>query len=102
MENVTNTPAAPGACDGFPTSVSSVRVCTGDVWLYETQIPNDSQCTLFGWLEMNSDAGIVGFTNQATNTPGTPAIDYDAEVYSIAAMFTSDGFTEITCGPTLS
>ena len=101
FDHVTNTPAADGACDGFPTPTSAVRVCTGDVWLYETQIPNDSEGVLWGSLEMNSDGGIVGLNSQALNTPNTPVIEYSAENYNIAAMFTSDGSTQITGGPAL-
>lgn len=41
-------------------------------------------------------------TSQAVNTPGTPEIDYSADVYSISAMFTSDGSTEITCEPPMT
>ena len=29
-------------CEGFPTDVGSVRICTSIVWLYNTKIPNDS------------------------------------------------------------
>lgn len=97
FSHVSNTPAAPGACDGFPTPPSFLLTCTGNVVLYETQIPNDSDGVLWGSLEWNSDAGIVGYTSQASNTPGTPMIDMDARVFSISAMFTTDGSTEITC-----
>ena len=48
---VSNAPAAEGACDGFPTDVGSVRVCTSNVWLYNTMIPNDSVGDLYGSLE---------------------------------------------------
>lgn len=57
---------------------------------------------MWGSLEWNSEAGIVGMTSQAVNTPGTPEIDYSADVYSISAMFTSDGSTEITCEPPMT
>ena len=93
-----NSPATAGACDGFPTDVSSVRVCTGGVMLNQTLIPNDSAGTLFGSLEAWGDDGtIVGMYGQAPNTPGTPVIDYTADSYTISTMFTNDGSTEISC-----
>ena len=101
--HISNAPAAEGACDGFPTDRGSVRVCTSGVWLYQTMIPNDSAGTLFGSFEMWGDDGvIVGHTGQAVNQPGTPVIDYDADVYDISPMFTSDGSEEITCGPAMT
>lgn len=96
--NVTNTPADAGACDSFPTPTSSLRTCTGDVVLYETAIPNDSEGTLFGSLEWNSEAGIAGMTSQATNVADTPEILFEADVFTLPAKFTTDGSTEITCG----
>jgi len=97
FEFISNAPATPGACDAFSTELGSVRVCTSNVWLYETHIPNDSAGVLWGSLEMNGPTGIVGMTGQATNQSGTPVIDYDADDYTISPMFTSDGATEITC-----
>ncbi len=99
---VSNSPADAGACDGFPTPVSSVRVCSSNVWLYESLIPNDSEGTIFGSLERSVDGGIANMTSMAVNTPGTPEIDYSADVYTIPAMFTSDGSTEITCAAALT
>ena len=94
---ISNTPAAPGACDGFPTDRASLRVCTSAVVLYETLIPNNSEGVLWGSLEWNSDEGIVGMTSQSVNAPDTPEINYDADVYDISPMFTNDGATEIAC-----
>ncbi len=103
FEFVTNTPAAPGACDDFPTPTASLRVCTSAVVLYETAIPNDSEGTLWGSLEWRgADGAIVGMTSQSVNTPGTPEIDYAADAYDLSAMFTIDGSTEITCDPPVS
>lgn len=97
FEFISNAPASPGACDGFPTDVGSVRVCTGNVWLYQTMIPNDSSGTLWASLEATVDGTIANMGGQAANTPGTPEIDYSADKYTISTMFTSDGSTEITC-----
>ena len=100
--NISNAPASPGASDGIPTDRGSVRICSSDVWLYETRIPNNSVGTLWGSLDMTTDPGIVGMTGQAVNQPDTPEINYDADVFAISAMFTSDGSTKITCGPAMS
>lgn len=99
---VSNAPATEGACEGFTTDVGSVRVCTSNVWLYQTKIPNDSVGDLFGSLEILSDIGFEGLTAIATNSPGTPPIDYSADDYTISAMFTSDGSTQISCAQPLT
>ena len=41
-------------------------------------------------------------TAVATNTAGTPEIDYSMDGYTLSPMFTSDGSTEITCGPPMT
>ncbi len=103
FEFVSNAPAAEGACEGFPTALGSVRVCTGNVWLYNTMIPNDSLGDLYGSLERGAEGGgFEGQTAVATNSPGTPEIDYTADAYTITAMFTADGSTEIFCDAPLS
>ena len=100
--NISNAPATEGACDGFPTDVGSVRVCTSGVMLYQTMIPNDAAGTLYGSLEANTENGLDGMTATATNQPGTPEIDYLADVFDISPMFTSDGSDEITCAAALT
>ena len=99
---VSNAPATKGACEGFPTDVGSVRVCTSNVWLYNTKIPNDSVGDLYGSLEKLVDGTFIGSTAVATNSPGTPPIDYTAPGYTISAMFTIDGATTITCDDPLT
>ncbi len=99
---ISNAPASEGACDGFPTEVGSVRVCTSNVWLYNTKIPNDSVGDVYGSLEKLVDGTYLGATAVATNSPGTPEIDYTADAYTISAMFTIDGATEITCAAPLT
>jgi len=99
---VSNAPITDGACEGFTTDVGSVRLCSGNVWLYRTNIPNDSVGDLYGSVEILTDAGFEGLTAVATNTPGTPPIDYSADVYTIPAMFTSDGSTQISCDKPLT
>ena len=99
---ISNAPATEGACEGFPTDVGSVRVCTSNVWLYNTKIPNDSAGDLYGSLEKLVDGTFVGSTAVATNDPGTPPIDYTAPTYAISAMFTIDGATSITCADPLT
>jgi hypothetical protein len=79
-----------------------VRVCTSNVWLYNTKIPNDSVGDLYGSLEKLVDGTFVGSTAVATNTAGTPPIDYTAPGYTISAMFTIDGATSITCADALT
>jgi len=100
--NVSNAPTTEGACDGFPTDVGSVRVCTSGVMLYQTMIPNDSSGTLYGSLEANTENGIDGMTATATNRPDTPPIDYAADVFDVSPMFTNDGSDEITCAAALT
>lgn len=103
FEHVSNAPAAEGACEGFPTEVGSVRVCTSNVWLYETKIPNNSTGTLYGSLEgRDADGNIVGHYGTAENQPDTPEIDVSVSVYDIEPMFTTDGATEITCADALT
>lgn len=105
FQHVSNAPLTEGACEGFPTDVGSVRVCTGGVWLYETKIPNDSEGFLWGTIEKSPDgtvANISGLTGQAQNQAGTPVIDYSADGYTLSAMFTNDGSTEITCDAPLT
>ena len=82
--------------------MGSVRVCTGNVWLYNTMIPNDSEGTVYGSLEKLVDGVYLGATAIATNSPGTPPIDYTFDVYTISPMFPSDGSTEITCAAALT
>ena len=102
FEFISNAPACEGACEGFPTDVGSVRVCTSNVWLYNTKIPNDSVGDLYGSLEKLVDGTFVGSTAVATNTAGTPPIDYTAPGYTISAMFTIDGATSITYADALT
>ena len=99
---VSNAPAAVDACDGFTTDVSSVRVCTSAVWLLQTKIPNDSVGDVYGSLEKIVDGDFVGMTAVATNSPGTPPIDFDADVHTIPSMFTIDGAAEISCDAALT
>jgi hypothetical protein len=99
---VSNAPATEGACEGFTTEPGSVRICTSNVWLYQTLIPNDSVGDLYGSLEILTAAGYEGLTAVATNAPATPEIDYTLESYSISPMFTSDGAEKIECGPALT
>jgi len=94
---ISNAPASEGAYDGFTTDVGSVRVCTSNVWLYNTMIPNDSAGTVYGLLEKLVDGTYLGASAVAMNSPGTPPIDY-----TISSMFTSDGATEITCAAALT
>jgi hypothetical protein len=102
FEFISNAPATEGACEGFPTDLGSVRVCSSNVWLYNTKIPNDSVGNLYGSLEKLVDGTFVGSTAVATNTAGTPPIDYAAAGYTISAMFTIDGATSITCADALT
>lgn len=97
FEYISNAPLVAGACEGFPTDVGSVRICEANVWLYETKIPNDTEGTLFGSVEAWVDGTITGQTGQALNVAGTPVIDYNADIFDVDGMFTSDGRTEITC-----
>ena len=97
FEFISNAPLTEGACDGFPSDVGSVRICTGGVWLYETKIPNDSDGVLWGSVETMVDGQVGGVSAQALNSPGTPVIDYSADAYTVSAMFTNDGSTEIEC-----
>ncbi|MGI9624959.1 MAG: hypothetical protein ACR2PK_19180, partial [Acidimicrobiales bacterium] len=76
---------------------------TSGVWLYNSMVPNNSVGTLFGSLEIMNDAGeFEGMTSQAQNQPDTPEINWQADIYDISPMFTSDGATEITCGEVVS
>ena len=84
--HISNAPLTDGACDGFPSDVGSVRICTGGVWLYQTNIPNDSEGLLYGTVEKSEDgtvATISGITGQSQNRPDTPVIDWDADGYSL-------------------
>ena len=72
-------------------------MCTSNVWLYNTKIPNDSAGQVFGSLERLVDGEFHGQTAVAQNSPGTPPIDYTADAYTITAMFTIDAATEIFC-----
>lgn len=51
--HISNAPLTEGACDGFPTDVGSVRICTGGVWLYQTMIPNDADVFTVSAMFMN-------------------------------------------------
>jgi hypothetical protein len=102
FEFISNAPATKGACEGFPTDVGSVRVCTSNVWLYNTKIPNDSVGDLYGSIEKLVDGTFFGATAIATNKAATPQIDYTAAAYTISAMFTIDGATSITCADALT
>lgn len=103
---ISNAPASEGACDeGFasePERVGSVRICTSNVWLYETKIPNDSEGDLYGSLERFVDGGYQGQTAVIPNQAGTPLIDYSMDGYALSPMFTSDGATEIKCDEPLT
>ena len=95
---VTNTPAAPGACTDFPTPTAALLVCSSNVILYQSAIPNDTVGDLYASLEWRlEDGNISGLTGVSVNQPGTPVIDFNARVFTISPMFTSDGATEITC-----
>ncbi len=101
---ISNTAADSGACDGFPTDTSSLRFCTSGVVLYETLIANDAEGTFFGSLEWNSadGNGIQGLTSSVPSRPDLPEIDLDADGYTIADKFPSDGAAQIFCGPLVS
>lgn len=98
FQYVTNTPAGAGACDGFPTPTSSLLVCTSNVILYQSAIPNNTVGDLYASLEWSlEDGSISGMSGVSVNQPDTPEIDFDARVFDISPMFTSDGASEITC-----
>ncbi len=98
FQYVTNTPAAAGACTDFPTPTSALLVCSSNVVLYQSAIPNDTEGELYASLEWRQEDGsIIGLTGVSINQPGTPEIDFNARVFDISPMFTADGATEITC-----
>lgn len=97
--NVSNTPVEDGSCQDFPTEQSSVQVCTGGVWLYQTLIPGDLEGTLWGSLEWNADDGTIkGLYSQFPTSPDLPSFEYGLASYSLWDGFTSDGSSVITCG----
>jgi hypothetical protein len=98
FEFISNTPVEGGSCEGFTTDTASVQVCSGDVWIYRTAIPADSEGTLFGSLEWTAaDGTIKGLTSQFETTNDIPTIEYGLGSYSLWEGFTSDGSTTITC-----
>ena len=98
FQYVTNTPAGAGACDGFPTPTAALLVCTSNVILYQSAIPNNTVGDLYASLEWSlEDGSISGMTGVSVNQPDTPEIDFAARVFDISPMFTSDGASEITC-----
>jgi hypothetical protein len=103
FEFISNTPVEDGSCEGFNTDTASVQVCSGDVWLYRSAIPGDTQGTLFGSLEWNAADGTVkGLTSQFDTSGDIPTIEYGLTTYSLWEGFTSDGSITITCSdPTL-
>lgn len=97
--NVSNTPVEEGSCDGFPTDVASVQVCSGDVWIYRTLIPGDLEGTLYGSVEWNSTDGTVkGLTSQFPSDSEIGEFEFGLESYALWSGFTSDGSSQITCG----
>jgi len=97
--HISNTPVEDGACDGFPTDVASVQVCSGDVWIYQTAIPGDLEGTLFGSLEWTAgDGTIKGLTSQFPTDPDLPQFEYGLGTYALWDGFTSDGSSQVTCG----
>ena len=98
FQYVTNTPAGAGACTDFPTPTAALLVCTSNVILYQSAIPNNTVGDLYASLEWRlEDGSISGLTGVSVNQPDTPEIDFEARVFDISPMFTSDGASEITC-----
>jgi hypothetical protein len=50
----------------------------------------------------DGSGGFLGMTGISVNAPDTPEILWEADVYDISAMFTSDGSIEISCGAALT
>lgn len=101
--HISNTPVESGSCEGFPTAVASVQVCSGGVWIYETAIPGDVEGTLYGSLEWNAaDGSVKGLTSQFPTTPDMSEFTYGLASYSLWSGFTSDGSSEVSCDPPMS
>lgn len=96
--HVTNTPVEDGSCTDFPTPTSSVQVCSGGVWIYQTAIPGDLSGTLYGSLEWNSaDGSIQGLYSQFSTEENILEFAYGESSYLLWAGFTSDGAGRIDC-----
>lgn len=74
FEHVSNAPTEEGACEGAQNLAGAdagVRVCDSLV-LYVTEIPADTEGTLFGTVErFEPDGTILGVTSQAQTDAGT-------------------------------
>lgn len=79
FEHISNAPTAEGACEGATTLAdepAGVKVCDGKL-LYLTEIPVETEGTLYGSVEAFLDDGsIVGVTSQVeADAAATPEID---------------------------
>lgn len=101
--DVSNTPVEDGSCEGFPTETASVQVCSGDVWIYRTAIPGDTQGNLIGSLEWNSaSGGIKGLTSGFDSSQEIGEFEFGLATYTLWDGFTSDGSSQITCDAPMS
>jgi len=100
---ISNTPADPGACDGFTTDVSALRFCTSAIVLYETKIPNDMEGTFYASMEWVGEDGLpTGLTSSVPSQPDLVEINMDAVKFTVGPMFPIDGAPTTTCGSLVS
>lgn len=98
--HISNTPVEDGSCEGFTTATAEVQVCSGHIWIYRTAIPGDLEGTLYGSLEWNAADGTVkGLTSQFPTDSDIASFEFGRSLYTLWSGFTSDGSSEITCGP---
>ena len=79
FEHVSNAPTADGACEGVTTPEGSLEVCD-DAVVYTTQIPLDSEGTLYGTVDFFQNGQQVG------GGTGTVPTDPDAPPFEDAGV----------------